>query len=68
MILSDELLDAGTMPWLGRPDEVVEREVEPPPHVEELDGHPIAIRQRLFAESAAFRKTFCECSSLPITK
>ena len=51
---ADELLDAGTVPWLGRPDEVVERHVEAPPHVEELDGHPIAIRQRLFAKLLGF--------------
>ena len=47
---ADEFLHACPVPRLGRPDEVVEGEVETPPDVEELSRHPIAIGQRLFAQ------------------
>ena len=51
-----ELLDAGLVPRLGRPDEIVERDVQPLPDVEELRRHAIAVRQRILAELARLPK------------
>ncbi len=46
----DQLLDASPVSRLGRPDEVVKGEVEPPPDIEELAGHAVAVREGLLAE------------------
>jgi hypothetical protein len=40
------------VPRLGGPDEVVERNIQAPPHLEKLLRHPVAIRQRILAELA----------------
>ncbi len=46
---ADELLHAGPVPRLGRPDEIVERQVQPLPDLEELLRHTVAVRARILA-------------------
>ena len=56
-------------PPIGRADEVVERHVEPLPHLAEHLLHLVAVGERILPLLLrALRNTFCECSSLPIRK
>ena len=50
--LLHELLHAGRVPRLGRPNEIVEGNVQTFPDVEELHGHAIAVRERILTELA----------------
>ena len=51
-----ELLYPGLVSGFGCPDEVVERDIEAAPDLDEFDGHAIAVRLRIFTELAGTAK------------